>query len=152
MPKAKAASPAKTTKIKSAKRKPKYNPEIDLTGAQEDFCQQYVGKARHNASNAYMLAYPKSLKWQENTLNVRASQLMAIHKISMRVIELQAETAQEVKLTAAKVLKDLEETRRLAIKVDQHSAAIRCSELQGKHLGIFEKDNLQRGKIMVELD
>lgn len=128
---------ARVNNIKPAS-KCRYNPEIDLTGAQEDFCQQYVGKAKHNASEAYRIAYPKSRKWKKDkAVHEQASVLMALPKVYQRIAELEAETAKRNEITRDKVLQDLENVRKLSRDAKQFGPAIKCSELQGKDIGMF---------------
>ena len=43
-------------------------------------------------------------------------------------------------ITPEKVLADLEETRRAALEAGAFAPAIRCSELQGRHIGMWRTD------------
>lgn len=134
----------------------KYNPKIDLTDAQEDFCQQYVGKAKHNASEAYMLAYPKSAKWGENALNVQACRYMAKPKISLRIAALEAETGKRNEISIDYVLKNLKEigeackTIRKSGRMDS-GGANKSFELIGKHLGMFVERHKVEADVTVKV-
>ena len=61
-------------------------------------------------------------------------------KVQRRLTELQARLAAKTELTAEKVLRDLEAERRKAARgkgAAYIQAALRASELQGKHIGLF---------------
>ena len=63
----------------------------NLTAQQELFAQEYVKCG--NATYSYKKAYPKSLKWKENSVYINASKMLADTKVSLRVKELQKELA-----------------------------------------------------------
>lgn len=63
-----------------------------LTAKQEKFAQEWF--ATGNKTEAYRRAYPASLKWTENSLNARASELSRHGKVLARFSEL-AKAAQE---------------------------------------------------------
>lgn len=50
---------------------------------QENFAQAYVETG--NASEAYRRAYPRSKKWQPQSVHVKASELHAQNKVSIRL-------------------------------------------------------------------
>ncbi len=62
-----------------------------------------------------------------------------------------AKRSGKLEITAEKVLRDLEEQRLEAKEDRQHAAAIRASELQGKHVGMFgERLTLRDERMVVE--
>lgn len=82
---------------------------MSLTPQQERFAQELAsGKTQ---ADAYRAAYPKSLKWKNNSVHIKASQLMAIDKVAIRVKELQDKSAEIACLNGAAIK---EEIRRLA--------------------------------------
>lgn len=65
---------------------------MSLTHQQEAFAQAVAsGKSQ---SDAYRIAYPKSLKWQPDTVWKRASEMMADGNVSGRVAAIKAELAE----------------------------------------------------------
>lgn len=60
-----------------------------LTPKQERYVEELVkGKSQREA---YRVAYPKSLKWKDAAVDVRASQLLKINKVFIRYNELMEE-------------------------------------------------------------
>lgn len=82
---------------------------VGLTEAQERFCLEYAKSG--NASAAYRIAYPSSLKWKESSVNCNASQMTSNTKISQRIAELRALT---VKQTDMNLERWAQEVTRLA--------------------------------------
>lgn len=81
--------------------------ETKLTSQQILFCQQVAsGK---NQSEAYNLAYPRSLKWKEDVVRVNASRLMSNANIRLTVDEIIANHAKRNEMTLDKVLKMMAE-------------------------------------------
>jgi len=78
-----------------------------LTPRQEKFAQEYV--LTGNASEAYRRAYPASLKWKENAVQVGGSKLLAKPIVSVRVKELQGEVKEKFDISAERLL--LEQSR-----------------------------------------
>ena len=70
----------------------------DLTPKQEKFCQEF---AKHgNASEAYRVAYPVSLKWKVQSVWQKAAQTMALVQVKSRIAELKSEIAEYAKIEA----------------------------------------------------
>lgn len=79
----------------------------NLTIKQEKFCQEVAsGK---NQSEAYRIAYPKSLKWKDKSVWELSSVLSANTKVSSRIQELRASHAKRNEMTLDKVLKNMAE-------------------------------------------
>lgn len=75
-----------------------------LTPQQEKFAQAVAsGK---NQAEAYREAYPLSKKWKDASVHVKASELMANGKVSVRVREIQAAIAERAEVNAADVLRE----------------------------------------------
>ena len=83
--------------------------EHGLTPQQERFARE-IGAGRSGVE-AYRAAYPKSVKWKDQSVHVEASKMLANPKVSQRVSKIQAEASQQAGLEASKIL---EEVRRLA--------------------------------------
>ncbi|MDR0276232.1 MAG: terminase small subunit [Burkholderiaceae bacterium] len=79
--------------------------EHGLTPQQECFAQE-VARGKPLAQ-AYRIAYPKSLKWKNETLWPAASQLMAHPKVHARVEALQKAAAAEVVVEKSALLREL---------------------------------------------
>lgn len=81
--------------------------KTQLTPQQELFAQNVAsGK---NQSEAYRIAYPKSLKWKDKSVWELASVLSANTKVSSRIQDLQASHAKRNEMTIDKVLKMMAE-------------------------------------------
>lgn len=92
-----------------------------MTPKQEKFCQLYVELG--NASEAYRQAYDAS-KMQAPTVNVKASQLLAQDKISVRVAELKAQHAERHAMTVDDIAALLHEDRKFARDCGTPAAAV----------------------------
>ena len=111
-------------------------PPTLLTVKQEKFCLAYAETG--NASEAYRRSYNAS-KMKQETIHVKASELMASGKVTVRVAELRAEAAERNKITVDRIIDELEDARRLAAnaKIPQVSAMISASLGKAKLLGFF---------------
>lgn len=96
----------------------------------ERFCQQYVVDL--NATQAYIRAGYAATGAEGN-----AARLIANDMVSARIAELQAVVSQRLDITQDKVLRDIEATRKAATGDKQHATALKASELQGKHIGMW---------------
>jgi len=75
--------------------------------------------------------------YSKKTSQMQSSRLLSNVMVQAKITELQSKVSKKLEITHEKVLNDLEEERKLAIKLKQLSAAVRASELQGKHIGTF---------------
>ena len=110
---------------------------VSLTPKQERFCREYLKDL--NASRA-----AKRAGYSVRTAAQQGARLLKNANVRRRVSELKRGRAKRAGLTAAKVLADLSRLgavcRSRAPKSAGHAhAAIRDSELEGKHLGMFEE-------------
>ena len=101
-----------------------------LTPKQNRFCKEYV--TDHNGKQAAIRA-----KYSAKTAESQASRLLSNAKVQVEVARLEKKVAAKLEITAEKVLRDLETDKLLAREAGQHSASIRATELQGKHLKMF---------------
>jgi hypothetical protein len=107
---------------------------LPLTPKEEAFCVAFgdpesvtYGRSEKSAAAAGYVQ-PRSAGWK----------LRRRPRIIARLGEFQA----AAKAVAAKVLTDLENTRLLALEKGDLAVAARCSELQGKHIGMFYERNV----------
>ncbi|WP_297924436.1 terminase small subunit [uncultured Agitococcus sp.] len=106
-----------------------------MTPKQELFAQAYLETS--NASEAYKRAY--NTQANANTVNRKASQLLKHPEVSTHIIELQNEQRKKHHLTLDDILQELEQTRLLALKNKQCSAAISATMSKAKLLGLDKK-------------
>lgn len=85
-----------------------------------------------NATQAYIRA-----GYDAKNADANATRLMGNDGIAAAIAQGQARIAGKLEITAEKVLADIEATRLSAGKESQHATALRASELQGKHIGMF---------------
>ena len=102
----------------------------DLTPKQECFCQEYIIDL-NGAAAAVRAGY------SENTARSIASENLTKPNVRRRVVELKAELAKRLEITAESVIVDLDILCMNAVEAGQFGPAIRAKELQGKHLGLF---------------
>lgn len=140
-----------------------------LTKKQEDFCLAYVETG--NASEAYRRAYDAG-KMKPDTINVKASQLLADGKVSVRVAELREKVTEKAvkKLEISKewVLEQLVENVKMAKQAEpvcdeegkpigeykqNLAAGNKALELIGKELGMFvDRKEIRTGALLEEAD
>jgi len=78
---------------------------MSMTPKQETFCTYFVETG--NQSEAYRRAYPASLKWKEDVVHRRASDLMRNGEVLGRVKQLQTETAKRNEITIDTLIQEL---------------------------------------------
>ena len=71
-----------------------------LTEQQEHFCLEYAKSG--NASAAYRIAYPRSLKWKDVSVNVAATRMSAKASVSLRIAELRALVVKQTDMNMAR--------------------------------------------------
>lgn len=106
-----------------------------LTEKQENFCLAYIETG--NASEAYRTAY-NAKNMGANTVHVKASELLADGKVSVRVAELREEHAKRHRITVDDLLSELEEARQAALtaEIAQSAAAVGATMGKAKLLGL----------------
>ncbi len=83
-----------------------YKRNNKLTQQQETFCIE-VAKG-NTQTEAYLIAYPKSKKWQKEAVWVQASILSSKKKIQDKIDELKEDTQKDVTWTRKQVLANLD--------------------------------------------
>ena len=113
-----------------------------LTVKQEAFCHAYVENGG-NASGAYRTAYDAG-QMADQTIWVKASELLSSGKVAVRVKELREAIADAHKLTVSDLIKELEEARIAALTAEtvQSSAATAATMGKAKLLGL-DKQKLE---------
>ncbi len=101
-----------------------------MTPRQERFIAEYVKDL--NATQAYIRA-----GYSPGGAAQAAEKLLRNAEICAAIAKKQKAIGERLEITAGKVLQDLEDTRCKAIASEDWGPAIRASELQGKHLGMF---------------
>lgn len=116
-----------------------------LTQKQENFCLAYIETG--NASEAYRRAYNAS-KMKQESIAVKASELLANGKVAVRVAELQKAAADRNAITVDDLISELEEARlvALACETPQSSAAVSATMGKAKMLGYLTDKTELTGK------
>ena len=91
-----------------------------------------------NKSEAYRDAYPGSLKWKDESVHPKASELSRRDKVAARYKSLQDKTVEEHGITITSLLLELEEARAMALQPDvaQSSAAVSATMSKAKLVGL----------------
>lgn len=97
-----------------------------LTIKQENFCNYYIESG--NASDAYRRAYSCE-KMKDETVNIKASELLNNGKIAVRVKELQEEQKEKSDITKERVLQELSGIAFSSI-ADMHNTWIERKEFE----------------------
>lgn len=116
-----------------------------LTIKQEKFCMVYIETG--NASEAYRQAY-NCEKMKPETVNRTANALLSNRKIAARLTELRAKHAEQHNITVSDLIKELEETKKVALAamIPQCSAAISATMGKAKLLGFLDKKDEGKDK------
>lgn len=114
-----------------------------MTPKQEAFCQAYVETG--NASEAYRRAYSAE-KMKPAVVNVKASELLATGKISVRVAELQQNALDHHELKVADIARMLIEDRKFAREMETPAAAVSASMGLAKLFGLLRDKVEHTGK------
>jgi len=120
-----------------------------LTPKQEAFCQAYIETG--NASEAYRSAYAAD-KMKAEAIHVKASELLANGKVTVRVAELQGEIKERHGVTVDSLIAELEEARKAALDAEtpQSSAAVAATMGKAKLTGLDKVVIEMTGGIKVE--
>ena len=102
---------------------------MSLTAKQEAFARAYVETG--NASEAYRRTYNVGEKTKPESIWVKASELLANGKVSVRVAELQSAASERTLVTVESLTKELDEARLHALK-DEKGASAAVSAIMGK--------------------
>ena len=119
--------------LKSAKRKPSIienNFENTLLPRQKKFISEYLIDL--NGERAAIRA-----GYSRNSAAVQACRLLKKKSIRNTIEFEMNKWQRRIEIDQDKVIYDLEKTRQAAYVAGKYSAAVRCSELMGRHLGMF---------------
>jgi len=116
----------------------------ELTPKQEKFCQVYIETG--NATEAYRQAYPRSLKWKENSVYRKAFDCLGNAKVANRVDELRAEHRERHQVTVDSMVEEFAKDREGARGKGDFNTAMTANKEISKLHGLYEKDNKQQGK------
>ena len=120
-----------------------------LTTKQSAFVDWYCSEAvRMNGTEAARRA---GYSGSDATLRSIASENLTKPNIQVSIEARIRESASDTKITIDKVLLDLETTRIQALCQNKFGIAVRCSELQGKYLGMFSV-NIKMSETIDEMD
>lgn len=111
-----------------------------LTDRQKMFCKEYIVDL--NAKQACIRA-----GYSEKTAKQIGSENLSKPYLQEEIARLMKSREERVKLTADKVLEDIERVRTLAEGSEQYSVSLKASELQGKHLAMFTDKQQINGQI-----
>lgn len=116
-----------------------------LTIKQEKFCMVYIETG--NASEAYRQAY-NAENMSEVTINRKACEVKENGKVTARLNELRLGHTKRHEITVDDLVKQLEETRKVALGLEnpQCSAAISATMGTAKLLGLIVDKNELTGK------
>lgn len=101
---------------------------MTITAKQEAFARAYVEAG--NASEAYRKAYNVGESTKAETVNKRASELLANGEVTGRVAELQSKASERTMVTVESLTVKLEEARLHALK-DEKGASAAVSAIMG---------------------
>ena len=119
-----------------------------LTPKQERFAQ-LVAEGKTQA-DAYRGAFDVGVNTKAETIQKRASELIAKREVSGRVDELRKPIVEAVGITLESHLKDLMTLRNLAVKNNQINAAITAEIARGKAAGVSIDKITVSAKVSVE--
>ena len=111
-----------------------------LTDRQKMFCKEYIVDL--NAKQACIRA-----GYSEKTAKQIGSENLSKPYLQEEIARLMKSREERVKLTADKVLEDIERVRTLAEGSEQYNVSLKASELQGKHLAMFTDKQQINGQI-----
>ena len=103
---------------------------VKLTPQREIFAQIVV--KGNNQSDAYRKAFPKSLKWKDNAVNVNASKLMADANVILRVNELRAPVVAKIQYGLEQAMNEAHEALEVCRNKEQGGAMVQAVTLKAK--------------------
>ena len=107
----------------------------ELTNKQRAFAEEYLIDL--NATQAAIRA-----GYSKNSASVIGFENLRKPKIAAAIAEAREEQAKRTEITVDSVLNRLVEDRELARSLGKPSAAVRADELLGKHVGMFNKEQI----------
>lgn len=120
-----------------------------LTPKQEKFCQKYIETG--NASQAYRQSYDCE-NMKDETVNVKASELLNNGKITVRLKELKTEHAKRHNTTVDDLLNELEDIKEQALLDGNLQVAFNVVMGKGKILGLAKQSQVEIELKKLELE
>lgn len=120
-----------------------------LTPKQEKFCQKYIEIG--NASEAYRQSYDCE-NMKDETVNVKASELLNNGKITVRLKELKTEHAKRHNTTVDDLLNELEDIKEQALLDGNLQVAFNVVMGKGKILGLAKQSQVEIELKKLELE
>ena len=106
-----------------------------MTPKQEKFCHVYIETS--NATEAYRQAY-NCENMKPESINRTAKKMMDNVKIASRIAELQSEHKERHNVTVDSIIDELQESRKMAIELQNPSAATQATMGKAKVTGLLE--------------
>lgn len=119
-----------------------------LTPKQESFCLAFIETG--NASEAYRRSYDAG-KMKPESITVNASKLLASAKVALRVAELRAAHVERHNFTVDDMVRQLDEDREFARKLETPAAAISASMGKAKVLGLLTDKVEHSGEVVAKI-
>lgn len=95
----------------------------ELTPKQEAFAKAYIENGG-NGAEAYRHAHPAAKKWKPAAVHVKASQMLALDKVQVRIRDLRTKVAERHEISIGSITEMLKEDRKLARELGQPAASI----------------------------
>lgn len=111
-----------------------------MTPKQQLFVEEYLVDLNASAAARRAGYSAKTAEWQ-------GPQLLGKTHVAAAVAAAKAKRSEQTGVTVARVLEDLQRLQRAAEDVGEFGPAVKATELLGKHVGAFEKDNSQRNPL-----
>lgn len=115
-----------------------------MTPKQSRFVEEYLVDLNATAAAKRAGYSARTAEWQ-------GPQLLRKTHVAAAVDAARAKLAEKTGITVARVLADLERLQSKAEATAELSTALKATELLGKHVGAFEKDNTQKAGGFVQL-
>ncbi len=120
-------------------------PNKKLTPNQKIFADEWL-KDR-NGKRAYKIAYPSVKK--DETARANASRLLTKANVKLYISAKLAKLADKTGVTQEYVTNGFKTIADWGLGLEDKQKAIKALENLGKHLGLYEKDNVQRAPVIV---
>lgn len=117
-----------------------------LTSQQEKFCQCIVKGMTQ--LDSYRVAYPKSLKWKENSVSCKASTAMVHVKIQQRIEEIRKPVIDKIQYGLEQAMAEAAEALEVSRNKEQGGAMVAAVQLRAKLNGLLiERKEIRTGAL-----
>jgi len=117
------------------------NNEKELTAKEEAFGVAYTTRGSETFSNGAKSAI--EAKYAEDSARTQAWRMLKKEHIKKRIRELYDKILEENMVTPASVLANVRHDRYMAREQGNYNVAVRCDELEGRHLALWT-DNINQ--------